>query len=859
MTGLSLALFGVVTVTCNEERLERFRTSRVQALLLYLATEQIMGTTTHRREALMELLWPGLPLQSAQVNLRQTIYHLRRAIPEIVDEASGDDLKVRINPLYPIDSDLARFIQLLEGSIEQRIDATEIYRGDFLADFYLVDSAAYESWIAKRRAAFRRQALDVLTDLATYHTEAGTYSEAEGFARRQLEIDNLSESAYRQLMMVLTLSGRRSEAISVYDECRQLLQSELGIEPSAETLDLLEKIRTQKLITGLSKRLPADYAVPITIEEVGDDLEGEDKSPLPAKLMLQELERRPRHNLPPQPGRFIGREVELADLDAFIADPKVHLITIFGAGGIGKTRLALATGERQYQRALAKSPKNGDETLLSPPSPIINGDAKQEPTFVDGVFFVSLASLSSADQIVPTVAKAIDFRVETEARQSRSQKRQLLDYLNKKRLLLVMDNFEHLSDGAELLSEVVINAPDVQLLVTSRERLHLHHEQVYPIHGLGFLLGDTGIPIEASDVLESPAAKLFLQSARRIQPDFEPSVGDIENLMSICSLVEGMPLALELAASWAEVLSMQEIAVEIRRSLDFLETTERDVPRRQRSMRALFESAWGRLSESERQVFARLSVFRGGFTRQAAKTITGASIRLLAALVDKSFLHYDSQRGRYQIHELLRQFGAEKLAQKPSELNQVRDQHCTYFCEWLRNKEPKLTGVGQQTVLTEIEVDGENARLAWYRAVSNKDLTKLYRTMDSLALFYKMTGRYQQAEQATDKAAEALRTIMMDSVETDLFFKSSVESPVPVPRLLSRVLTWRAFFLSFFGRSIDADRSLRESLALLDRPELTGHDVASFCARGPVVLGPKRSATGGTAVARESVNMSRGG
>lgn len=833
MNGLSLALLGAVSVTYDGQILERFRTSRVRALLYFLATEQVLGTLTHRREALMELLWPGLPLQSAQVNFRQTIYHLRQAIPEKPDEASGDDLPfllsdrqtVRINPLYSIDSDVADFIRFLEGSIEERIEATELYRGDFLADFYLVDSSAYESWIAKRRAAFRRQALDTLTDLAAFHSDQGNYKEAEGFARQQVEIDDLRESAYRQLMKVLALSGRRSEALTEYEKCRQTLLRELGIKPSVETLDLLEKIRTQHLITDLSKRLPADYAVPIVLEEVGDDIESEASRPMLDTLLPQDLERYPRCNLPPQPGRFIGREVELADLDAFIADPEVRLINIFGAGGIGKTRLALAMGEHQYQRALAISPNNGGGMPLSPPSPIINGDAKQEPTFVDGVFFVSLASLSLADQIVPTVAKAIGFRLETGARQSRSRRRQLLDYLNKKRLLIVMDNFEHLSDGAELLSEVVISAPDVQLLVTSRERLHLHHEQVYPIHGLGFLLGDTGIPTEASDVLESPAARLFLQSARRIQPDFEPAVGDIESLMSICSQVEGMPLALELAASWVDVLSLQEIAVEIQRSLDFLETGERDMPRRQRSMSALFESAWDRLRGSERQVFARLSIFRGGFTRQAAKTTTGASIRLLATLVDKSFLHYDSQRGRYQIHELLRQFGAEKLAQNPSELKQVRDQHCAYFCEWLRNKEHSLTGVGQQTVLTEIEVDGENVRLAWHRTVSNKDLMKLYKTMDSLALFYKMSGHYQEAEQATDKAAEALRSIMMDSVETDLLFKSSAESPALVPKFLSRVLTWKAFFLSFFGRFTDADLSLRESLALLESPELTGHDV----------------------------------
>ena len=700
MNGLSLALLGAVSVFYDGRPLERFRTNRVRALLYYLATESVLGTSSFRREALMELLWPGLPLQSAQANLRQTLYHLRQAIPDMPAEA-GDGVNhfllsdrqiVRINPDYPVESDLARFNRFLDGSIEQRIDATELYRGDFLADFYLVDSAAYESWIAQRRAAFRRQVLKAMTDLSTFHTERGAYNEAEGFARRQLELDNLRESAYRQLMEALALSGRRSEALSEFDACRLVLQKELGVEPSAETLSLLEKIRTQQIAADVHERLPADYAVLINIEEVGDELKSEARPFLPDMLLPNDPEGRLRHNLPPQPGRFLGRETELAELDGFIADPEIRLITIVGPGGIGKTRLALEAAERQLAKELTLAEQGVLQGDPSTDAEVLEQTGDQGPLFTDGVYFVSLAELMSVDQMIYSIGETLDIYGQLGEQQARSPERQVLDYLERKQLLFILDNFEHLLNGAEFLGQLMKNATKVQIIATSRERLHLRQEQIYPIYGLGYFHRDDHESLNDSVVLESPAARLFIQSARRIQPEFELSIEDIDDFMSICSLVEGMPLALELAASWVAVLSIREISSEIRRSLDFLETSEHDVPRRQRSMRALFESVWIRLSEMERYVFARLSVFRGGFTRQASTAVTGASIRQLATLVDKSLLHYDSQGGRYQIHELLRQYGAEKLAQDPSDLNRARDEHCAYFCEWLRNKEPKLTG-----------------------------------------------------------------------------------------------------------------------------------------------------------------------
>jgi DNA-binding SARP family transcriptional activator len=203
MSNLYIAILGPVTVTLNDQRLEKFRTSRVQALLFYLVTERALGAAAHRREALMELLWPGLPSPSAQVNLRQTLYHLRKAIPAI-DGTSGDAAisflmadrqTVRINPDYAIKIDVAEFTRYLRQPIGQWGAAIDLYRGDFLADFYLSDSTAFEEWVATRRAALRRQALTALAKLTAFEMDRGDQESAERYAHRQLEIDNLQEGA----------------------------------------------------------------------------------------------------------------------------------------------------------------------------------------------------------------------------------------------------------------------------------------------------------------------------------------------------------------------------------------------------------------------------------------------------------------------------------------------------------------------------------------------------------------------------------------------------------------------------------------------------------------------------------------
>ena len=500
------------------------------------------------------------------------------------------------------------------------------------------------------------------------------------------------------------------------------------------------------------------------------------------------------HNLPPQPTPFIGREAELAALNDLIKNPEARLISIVGPGGMGKTRLALAVAEH----------------LLRTSPPLRNASLKRTEggLFTNGVFFVSLAPLSSTEHIVPTMAEALGFQLETGGQQ-RSPEQQLLDYLREKQMLIVMDNFEHLLDGVDIAANILERAPDVQILATSRERLYLHEEQIFAIQGLEFPDWET-----PEDAAEYTAVQLFIQSARRVRHDFKLAAGDLTYLTRICRLVEGMPLGIELAASWVDTLSLADIAAEIQQSLDLLETDVRNVPERHRSIRAVFDYSWQRMSQTEREKFAQLSIFRGGFTRQAAQTITGASLRVLGTLTSKSHLQYNKAHDRYQIHELLRQYAAGRLAEWPPSGSPqqgedrtaslppggteggltVRDRHSAYYAEMLHQRQTVLKGPDQLTALAEIEADIENIRNAWDWAVQQNQTAQIEQMLESLGRFYEWFGRNQEGDAACQSAVPV--------------FISEDAS-----RLLANLLIWQATFQRMLGQPQAAGRLLQQCQA----------------------------------------------
>ena len=282
--------------------------------------------------------------------------------------------------------------------------------------------------------------------------------------------------------------------------------------------------------------------------------------------------------------------------------------------------------------------------------------------FAHGGAFVPLASVGSIDEVISAIANAIKFTFFGPS----DPKEYLLSYLHEKQMLLVLDNLEQLllenpleANIADLLIEILQQAPGIKLLVTSREALNLQEEWLFEVQGLAF--PETA---QMEGFEEFDAVTLFVQRARRAFPKFTLSEENRAEIAHICRLVEGMPLAIELAATWMRTLSPAEIAVEIESSLDFLSTTVRDLPERHRSMRVVFDRSWQMLSPQEQQVLRNLSVFRGGFQRQAAEQVAGATLSILSTLVNRTLLRR-AAAGRYDLHELVRQYSAAQLASEP--------------------------------------------------------------------------------------------------------------------------------------------------------------------------------------------------
>lgn len=421
------------------------------------------------------------------------------------------------------------------------------------------------------------------------------------------------------------------------------------------------------------------------------------------------------HNLPPQANPLIGRKEELAYVAARLDDPACRLLTIVGPGGVGKTRLA------------------------------IEAVSHTADAFADGVYFVDLQAVEAAG-FLSDIADALPLSLSGRE----PPQNQLLNYLESKDILLLLDNFEHLLHEATFLSELLSRVPSVKLLVTSREALNLQDEWLYPLRGLPVPPAAT-----ADDVAGYAAVQLFLERARRVRPHFSLDE-ERQGVVRVCRLVEGVPLALELAASWTKTLSCVAIADEIECNIDFLSTDLRDVPQRHRSMQAVFEQSWQLLGEEERNVFGRLSLFRGGFRRDAAQAVAGASLFVLSTLLDKSLLRREAS-GRYAIHELLRQYAEEKLAHASSEdVASIRDRHCAYYMSFLAERKADISGGRQIETSAEIAAELENVRAAWQWAVAREKTAEIAEAAFALYYFCQFGNRYLEGAQMFEQAVQIL-------------------------------------------------------------------------------------------------------
>lgn len=421
-------------------------------------------------------------------------------------------------------------------------------------------------------------------------------------------------------------------------------------------------------------------------------------------------------HLPAQPTTFIGREDEIAQVMEMLAHSDCRLLTLAGAGGIGKTRLAVEIVAR------------------------LSG------YYPDGVHFVDLQAVYTSDTLIQVIADALNCPLSG----IQPAVEQLLHFLREKDLLLLLDNFEQLlpEHTETLVSDLLNGCPGLTILVTSREVLNLRQEWIWRVSGLAFPQNPT---VESAEKYD--AVQLFVERARHVRSDFQIE-NNLPHILQICQLVEGMPLALELAVGWLKVLPCKAIAEEIRQNLDFLNSHQRDLPERHRSIRAVFEQGWKLLSPQDQTVINRLSVFKGGFRREAAEQVAGATLNTLLLLTDKSLLRLETT-GRFHIHELVRQYAADQVGEADSLL----DAHCVYYADFLHRRNADLYGGRQVSASEEIAEELDNIRAAWAWAVKRSSIGALHRMIEPYALFCQFRGRYQDAYQAAYSTSRHLMSL----------------------------------------------------------------------------------------------------
>jgi predicted ATPase/DNA-binding SARP family transcriptional activator len=623
-----------------------------------LAYLAVEAEQPHSRASLCGLLWPDHSDQAALQNLSQTLLRLREALG---DQRSGESV-LHIS---------RRAIQWNAAS------GCQLDLADFVRLAASADRAALEQAVALYRGPF----------LAGFSIP--------GCANFDEWLLLWREHAQRLVLQALDTLAQRYLAAGAYAQAEAAARRQLELDPLREPA-----YRSLMLaLTGRGERTAAlnhfERGRQLLQAELGVEPEEETRI-LYQRIrggevaLVQPPAKAPPHNLPKPLTPFVGRERELAELSRRLRTPELRLLTLVGPGGMGKTRLALELAHRQLEQ------------------------------FADGVFFVSLAPLTAASAIVPTITAALGIGTH-DGPHPGDGRSALLEALRPKQLLLVLDNFEHLLDGAEIVVAMLQAAPEVQIVATSRARLNVYGEHPYVVEGLAFAPADS-----VAAAKDYAAIQLFVGRARLVQAGFRLSETNLPSVLRICQLVEGMPLGLELAATWAELLAPTEIADEIAQSVDFLSSNLQDLPARQRSMRAVFEWSWRLLNAQEQQVFRRLAVFRGGFTREAALAVADASLGVLTSLLRKALLRAhvaDGTAGRYELHELLRQFALEQLNAMPEEYTRVAGRHATYFLGLVETVVPKLAGAEQSIWLQQLECDHDNLRAALFWAWKQGDLT----------------------------------------------------------------------------------------------------------------------------------------
>ena len=692
-----LYLLGAFRIEKNSRAI-RFPTRKVESLLAYL----VLFPKAHSREKLAALFWGDSTDEQARHSLLTALATIRKKLGDVL---LADRETVQLNPDTSIWADVREFekigdwrLEISGSSISNLQSLLSLYRGDLLTDFY-------DDWIFPERERLRRLYLDTLLAVVQRFRSTSQYERAVECARKILVTDPANEKAHQHLMFCHAAMGNRSTALKQYDECARLLHDELGVEPSSETDALRERIQAE--LTGAKS---------------------------PEALMT---------NLPHPLTSFIGRERESAEIRQRLETSR--LVTLVGAGGCGKTRLAIQ----------------------------VASDLAAAQRFKHGAWWVDLAPLNDSALVATVVATTFHLRESPPTPLTSI----LIEYLREKEILLMLDNCEHLGDSCARLTQTLLTAcPRLHILATSRSPLGITGEVAWKVPSMSTPDPENTPSLDLMPQFD--AVRLFAERATAVAANWKLK-DHASAVVRICTRLDGIPLALELAAARLKVLSAEQIATRLDDCFKILTVGNHMALPRHRTLRATMDWSFDLLSDEERKLFRRLSVFAGGFSLEAVEavcseqsavnskqstdycspfTVHCSLLNLLTSLIDKSLVGVE-QKGnamRYRLLETMRQYARDKLLEA-NEFEAYCARHRDWFLQLAEQAEPKLRSGEQMEWFERLELEIENLRaaLAWSLAQSDDESTeRAMRLAGALVRFWIMRGYIAEGRTWLERSLE---------------------------------------------------------------------------------------------------------
>jgi predicted ATPase/DNA-binding SARP family transcriptional activator len=767
---------------------------RPRALFAVLA---LMGGRVVTTERLIDELWGEEPPSRARDSLQMHVSRLRKALIEagddggrLVNQAGGYLLDVR-----PGERDVDGWQQALgqahraraggePQAARQRIhEALRIWRGQSLG------GVSTNSLLAAERARLEEERLAAIIEGIELDLELGRHGELLGQLDALVIAHPFKERLVELQILALYRCGRQADALAAFQAARARFVDELGIEPAQPLRDLHEDVL--KHSAELSS--PVDTTAERTV----------DAQPPPATASPLNNSR-----LPVPPNRTIGREHDIAAVGERLRAGSVRLLTLTGPGGVGKTRLAV-----EAARAV-------------------------QADFADGAHFVPLAALHRPEDVPSTIVNTLGIIVLSGESADQAAER----FLAAKHLLLITDNLEHLLEAAPYIARLLETCPALTVLATSREPLSLQAEERYPVSPLA--LPEAGTPEDPQALAETAAVALFCERARAHHPHFDLSDGNADAVAEICRRVDGLPLAIELAAARCGLLSPTEIAERLDTALGALGAGARDAPARQQTLRATIDWSHDLLSDAEKQCFARFAVFAGGATVEAAETITGAGLDVLDGLVAKSLLvrrQHALAPTRLGMLETIRAYATDRFA-ATTEHDAIEERHCLYYLALAQRHgaDRPLMGAGGKEHLARLDAESDNLRAALRWAADRPDTEHAIAMVAALGRYWLMRDRYSDAIDWTDQAlgmpgtnaqpalrvralcikASCLQWVGRGTEQSAVMAEAdAIARTLSDPVVLSDARQTRAHCQSFAGSSDVGERFADEALDLATRAE----------------------------------------